>query len=114
DRAVVPAPHGSLVEYLAVRLILERHAIAYVANRALPHGEPLSQVRDAARAAMGVHTGPSTEQRAFVLFQLAQVMGWCADDLFRLDEKQWSKLVAEIEDFPSFERRRTFQQAYER
>src|SRR5690606_1662665 len=37
-----------------------------------------------------------------------------ADDLFRLDEKQWSKLVAEIGDFPSFERRRTFQQAYER
>ncbi len=43
-----PAPAGSLVEFVAVRLILDRLAIAHVAGESLGLRGPLDKVRDAA------------------------------------------------------------------
>ena len=82
---VRPVPPGSLVEFLAVRLLLDRFALAYTAREALGYDGPLSGLRDAIRAGrIESPWPPSVEQRAFLVFQLAQVAGLSADLLYRL------------------------------
>jgi uncharacterized protein YbcC (UPF0753/DUF2309 family) len=114
DRAVIAAPPGTLVEYLAVRLILERHALAEVGRTALRFAGPLNQLRKAAQAVLPRRESASVEKRAFLVFQLAQVMEWTPEELFRASKQDWSRLVREVEAFPSLERRRVFHEAYER
>jgi len=112
DRAVHPIPAGSLVEFLAIRLILDRLALAETARQ----GDirlPLHVWRTAlARADQPAAN--SGEQRAFALFQLAQVLGWTPADLHRQSAAEWTALVREVEAFSSLERRRIFHRAYER
>jgi uncharacterized protein YbcC (UPF0753/DUF2309 family) len=114
DRVAHPAPAGSLIEFLAVRLILERLALDSAAHRLMGYAEPLAELRDAARARSTKHDAPSVEQRAFLVFQLAQVLGWLPADLYRLTKQEWSALVAEVEAFSGLARRRVFHAAYER
>ncbi len=114
DRVVRPVPEGSLTEFLAVRLVLDRLALAYTAREALGFNGPLSALRDSARARAGPPPGPSAEQRAFVVFQLAQVLGWAPGDLYQLGRRAWAALLEEIETFSSLERRRVFHLAFER
>jgi uncharacterized protein YbcC (UPF0753/DUF2309 family) len=117
DRVAHPAPPGSLAEFLAVRLILERFALAHVARETLGFAGPLSEFREAARRAVLPNPdrdAHSVEQRAFLVFQLAQVLGWKPQDLFRMTRPEWSSLVGEMEAFPSLERRRIYHRAYER
>lgn len=111
---VRPAPPGTMIGYLAVQLILERLALAHVANRSLGFKGPLCELRDTVRQRISRHEAVSVDQRAFLVFQLAQVMGWKAEDLYRLPKQQWSLLVQEVESFSSMERRRIFHAAYER
>lgn len=114
DRVPVPVPPGTLVEFLAVRLILERLAIAYVARQTIGYDGPLDELRDVARGMIGRQPTASTEQRAFVVFQLAQVLGWCPPALFRLSNEDWWALVREIEAFQNLDRRYILHQAFER
>jgi hypothetical protein len=114
DRAVQPASAGSLIEFLAVRLVLDRLAAAHVAREALGFAGPLAQVRDAARRAIPERPSFSVDQRAFVVFQLAQVLGWDPLTLWKLAPAGWDQLLREIEAFSGVERRRVFQLAYER
>jgi uncharacterized protein YbcC (UPF0753/DUF2309 family) len=114
DRVVQPAPAGSLVEFLAVRLLLDRWALAYTARHALGYTGPLCRLRHELHKHSRGHEPPSTEQRAFLVFQLAQVLGWAPEDLHRLNQEQWCTLLREIEGFSRLERRRVFHLAYER
>jgi uncharacterized protein YbcC (UPF0753/DUF2309 family) len=114
DRVVHPVPEGSLVEFLAVRLVLDRLALAYTAREALDFAGPLSTLRDAARARADMSSGPSAEQRAFLVFQLAQVLGWAPGDLYQLGRRAWAALLEEVESFSALERRRIFHLAFER
>jgi uncharacterized protein len=114
DRVVRPVPSGSLTEFLAVRLLLDRFALAFAAREALGDYGPLSGLRDAARRRIKPSWPPSVEQRAFLIFQLAQILGLSPDVLLRLNEREWSTLLEEIEVFSSLERRRIFHLAYER
>lgn len=114
DRVARPIPAGSLIEFVAVRLLLDRIALSHVARTELEHRGLLSEVPailagrvGSARATPGIH-------RSFTLFQLAQVMGWSSADLARLAEEQWKELVSEIDSFDELERRRVFHLAYER
>jgi uncharacterized protein YbcC (UPF0753/DUF2309 family) len=111
---VHPAPRGSLVEFLAVRLILDRLALAHVAKEGLGFTGPLCDLRRAARATLSKHETASVDQRAFLVFQLAQVLGWTPQDLYRLSKAEWSGLVKEVEEFSALERRRIYHLAYER
>ena len=113
DRAVHPVPRGSLLELLAIRLILDRFALTYTARTALGYDGPLSGLREAARARIVTHWPPSVEQRAFLIFQLAQVFGLSPDVLCHLDKAGWATILAEIETFSGLERRRIFHLAYE-
>lgn len=114
DRVALPAPQGSLTEFLAVRLLLERVALAHVARQSLDYTGPLTGLRDAARARIKKRDEPSLDQRAFVVFQLAQLLGWSPPALCRLSKAEWTAIASEIEAFDSLERRRMFHHAFER
>jgi uncharacterized protein YbcC (UPF0753/DUF2309 family) len=114
DRAVRPVPEDSLVEFLAIRLLLDRLALEQLAREALDYTGPLRALRTELRKRLGPRHLPSPEQRAFVVFQLAQVLGWSPAELHRLSEGDWATLLEEIETFPGIERRRILHLAYER
>jgi uncharacterized protein YbcC (UPF0753/DUF2309 family) len=114
DRVVFPVPAHSLTEFLAVRLLLDRLALAHVGRDALGYTGPLSGLRDAARRCLQPAWPPSVEQRAFLVFQVAQVLGLSPDILYRLDRREWEELLEEMETFSGVERRRVFHLAYER
>ncbi|MDB5391859.1 MAG: hypothetical protein JWM11_7505 [Planctomycetaceae bacterium] len=114
DSVAHPIPQGSLIDYLAVRLILERCALEHVAHETLEYQGKLSGLRQIARNAGVPNEATSLDQRAFQVFQLAQIQGWFPTDLFQLTQEQWTVLVTEFEAFSSLERRRVFQMAFER
>jgi uncharacterized protein YbcC (UPF0753/DUF2309 family) len=114
DRVAHPIPAGSLTEFLAVRLLLERFALAFAAEESLGYTGPLASLRDELRQRLPAPAKPSEEQRAFVVFQLGQVLGWSPDQLHRRTAEQWSQLVQEIEEFNGIERRRILHLAYEK
>lgn len=112
--AARPAPPGTLQGYLAVRLILERLALRYVAREELSSEVGLRDLRATLRHRMPHPPRVSVEQLAYLVFQLAQVRGWSLNDLYRLSKAGWARLVQEIESFGSLERRRIYHHAYER
>jgi uncharacterized protein YbcC (UPF0753/DUF2309 family) len=114
DRVVHPIPAGSLIEFTAVRLVLDRLALAHAARENLGFAGPLHALRDELRKHIHRPSASSVEQRAFIVFQLAQVLGWTPMELHRMDEASWTRLVGEIEAFSGTERRRVFHLAYER
>lgn len=114
DRVALPAPQGSLTEFLAVRLLLERVALAHVARQSLNYTGPLAGLRDAARARIKKRDESSPDQCAFLVFQLAQLLGWSPPALCRLSKADWAAIASEIEAFDSLERRRMFHHAFER
>ncbi|MGE0608707.1 MAG: DUF2309 domain-containing protein [Pirellulales bacterium] len=115
DRVPQPVVPGTFVEFLAVRLILDRLAVAHVARETLGYRGPISELRDELRARLP-RTSPRDEQaqRAFRVFQLAQLSGWYPQVLARMSPHEWEKLFREIEEFNSVERRRVFHLAFER
>jgi hypothetical protein len=114
DVVVHPVPAGSLTEFLAVRLLLDRLAVAATARGALGFTGPLAGLRADLRRRLGPPQSPSVEQRAVVIFQLAQVLGWTPEVLYQLDPVDWYRLTAEVETFSPLERHRVFHRAYER
>ncbi len=114
DRAVKPVPPGSLVEFLAIRLLLDRFALKFKAHELIDFNGPLAELRSITRVLIKPHWPPSDEQRAFQLFQIAQIMGLSPDLLYRLDRAQWIDLMREIETFSGLERRRIFHLGYEK
>lgn len=114
DRVVHPIPPDSLLEFLAVRLILERLAIRFVAQQELPDDGPFDKLRERLAARTSHREATSPELRAFQVFQLAQVMGWGPRRLLGLSKEDWTALVEELEAFPQIDRRRVFHEALER
>ena len=109
DSVAHPIPGGTLVEFVAVRLLLDRFAVASVANEV-----PLAELRETLRK-----RGPKAEAvplplRVFPIFQLSQLLGWSASELHDLSPADWKHLSDEIAQFGPIERRRVFHQAYER
>lgn len=111
---VHPAPAGTLVEYVAVRLLLERLALARTARDALGDKGELRTLRGRLLSCVNHAPRVSVEQRAFLVFQLAQTLGWKPEELHRQSKTDWANLVEEIESFSELQRRRIYQQAYER
>lgn len=114
DRVANPVPRGSLTEFLAVRLLLDRLALAHIGREVLDYEGPLSGLREFLCRHLPPTAPQSVEQRAFPIFQLAQVLGWTPDELAQLSPGQWETLLHEIEQFDETNRRRVFHLAYER
>ena len=95
-------PSGSLVEFLAARLLLDRLALAEIAREELGFNGPLSGLRAALRDRSGRPTSPTSEQRAFLVFQLAQVLGWPPETLRGLAGRagEQNDTVADTAHFP--------------
>jgi len=106
DSIAHPIPKRSFEEFLAVRLLLDRLAIeeTLAANGSSLQALPKAQSPPR----------PTDDERVYPLFQLAQLFGWTPEQLTKLTPKDWAELYAEVEAFPSLERRRVFQGAYER
>ena len=113
DRVATPTPLGSLYEFVAVRLILERLALTLAARETLRYQEPLSGLRDFLRAKLRPWQPPAPEERAFSIFQLAQLLGWSPGELHAFSAREWDSLVREVEEFTHVERRRMLHLAYE-
>jgi uncharacterized protein len=101
-----PSAPGTLVEFLAVRLLLLTLAKENPATAA--------PVSNTALLLSSRESNADTEQLTFLLFELAQVLGWSPEALLQLDPAQWQELVDEMHDFSDHQRRRVFHAAYER
>jgi len=113
---VHPAPSGTLVEYLAVRLILEQLAISHVArsHSILANDDTLSTLRGTLLNSRKPTGSVRIEQRTLLVFQLAQTCCWKPEELSRLSKPEWSNLICEVESFSELQRRRIYQHAFER
>lgn len=114
DRAPVSAPPASLADLLAVRLILDRRAVRHVARTSAGYDGPLAGLR--AALAGRTPTGPPAGalERAWLLFQVAQVAGLAAPDLEAAGPSGVAEILSEIAAFPPLVRRRLLHRAYER
>ncbi len=113
DWAVHAIPKGSLVGMLAVQLILEKHAIRNL-GREVFDASSIPEILKTARSRMMQPEAMTNERRAFLLFQVAQMLGWTPLELQQLTPPQWRQLSNEVEGFSPLERRRIFHEAYER
>lgn len=112
---VHPAPRGTLNEYLAVRLLLKRVALAHYARELGEDPKDLGGFRRRLWEQMPHKSFRLTpRQRAFMVFQLAQSRGWKPEELTKLHKSEIKILVEEIELFDNVERRRYYHLAYER
>jgi uncharacterized protein YbcC (UPF0753/DUF2309 family) len=110
-----PAPPGTLVEFLAVRLVLDRLAAEHLARQQWGYYGPLADLplaQDAAPA--GAASGTALLRKKMLVFQLAQLRGWTPRELAGLTPAEWNRLLAEVDAFSEWERRRMYQLAYER
>jgi uncharacterized protein YbcC (UPF0753/DUF2309 family) len=114
DRVTIASPPGSLVEFLAIRLILDRLALSFGARGLLKQVGTLEALRVRLNAMIVLRPAVTEEQQAYIVFQLAQILGWAPDRLAQLDKHDWKELSYELNRFSSHERRRIFHLAYER
>ncbi|MDB5307865.1 MAG: hypothetical protein JWO38_2067 [Gemmataceae bacterium] len=114
DRVPTPAPRGTFVEFLAVRLLLERLALTHVARTEMDYRGALRDLRKHLAAQAPPPPAPAVEPRTFLVFRLAQVLGWCPSYLHGMTPAEWAVLLAEVEAFPDLARRTVFHLAYER
>jgi hypothetical protein len=114
DRAVRPIQPGSLMDFLAIRLLLDRLALSATAQEHLDYAGTLATMREDIKHHVPTQRPPSVEQRAFLVFQLAQILGFTPEELHTLSTPEWSRLLEEIDAFSAVERRRIFHLAYER
>jgi uncharacterized protein YbcC (UPF0753/DUF2309 family) len=113
DRVNRGVPEHTLLEFLAVRLILERASVAAVLKCTDPGkvGPAIAAVVSQARQIELTHQGDGL---AYAMYEVAQLQGWRPDRLLLLTPDQWREILAEIDEFDSFERRRIYHLALER
>jgi hypothetical protein len=112
DRFLRGAPAGTLCEFLAMQLLLERWALQRVLQ-AHSAATATTDLRDL-RANHQPTLSRRPEQWAFKLFQLAQALGWDIAGLARLTPRNWERILQELADFGPQRRRQVFHGAYER
>lgn len=114
DWVVHSIPKNSLMGMLAVQLILEKQAIEELGEDAFGDSGSVEQILQLARERVTVPEPMTTERRAFLLFQVAQMLGWTPLELQQLTADQWHELSTQVESFSGIHRRRSFHEAYER
>lgn len=103
DRLSGEAVPADLMDYLAVRLLLERCATAYAQGELNRDPRPKSKDRDTSELAI-----------AFELFQVCQFLGLGPAWVEARSRDEISRIVAAIQSFGEVERRRNLHLAYER
>src|SRR6185503_12586460 len=75
DRVHHAVPRGSLIDFIAVRLLLERTALGAVARASLAYRGELATMRTDLASKIPSTRRNCEKQRAFLVFQLAQLLG---------------------------------------
>ena len=114
DRFARPAQQGTLIEFVAIRLVMERLAIEHLIKHTPHNVRQLNQLRSRLQAAQPQTTADHALERAFIVFRLAQLLNWSPARLTKLSSEQWFELLSEIEQFGPLVRRRIMHRAYER
>jgi uncharacterized protein YbcC (UPF0753/DUF2309 family) len=117
DRVNRAMPAGTLVEYVAIRLILDRLAIRHVAKINTEFSGQTSALRPWINDKLcNRHTNGTTQQQrnAFRLFELAQLLNWKPRSLAQNCPAEWQRIVSELNQFSGVERRQVYHLAYER
>ena len=116
EAPVVP----SILDYLAVLLILDEHAIGWLARERLGFEGPIGAL---VRFAEGLDArgprpdAPAAKERAFRLFRLAQLLGLGPAELLQLGRRGGEALIAAMDalgEQDALTRRRLWQEAFER
>ncbi|HMP79917.1 MAG TPA: Na-translocating system protein MpsB, partial [Pirellulaceae bacterium] len=114
DRVAHGLPPGSLVEFIALRLLLDRLALSHLVSRELGTACDLKRLRSSPLEASSDDQDGRVRCEAFAVFQLAQALGWQPESLFKLPNANWRKLLEEIRLFDEKQRLYVYQLAYER
>ncbi|MEY3175873.1 MAG: hypothetical protein RLZZ436_3787 [Planctomycetota bacterium] len=115
DRVFRASPPGTLLQFLAIRLLLDEYATMEVIRSHF--GRQMTIQQATAKLLPGYQQSRQRNRaahEAFVLFQLAQIHGWGPTVLSRLTPEDWLALHREIRGFDGLERRRLFHLAFER
>jgi hypothetical protein len=99
--------------YLAVRLLFERAALEHAA-RQISFTGPLTDLRAWLRSARPRPSAPTTIERAWPLFHLAQLCGFDASMVARWTASTVAAVEAELDELDVVRQRRILHQAYER
>jgi len=120
DRAPVLALPVRLIDFLALRLVLDRvaaewaaDAVGHPADRDTPGGR-LAGLWTELRDRHPPRRGPGSLARAFLLHQVSQLLGLTAADVRALGDNEVAELEHAIAAFDSVARRRLLHLAYER
>ncbi|MDE2489368.1 MAG: DUF2309 domain-containing protein [Elusimicrobia bacterium] len=105
DRVPARSRPAALMEFLAVRLLLERAALRHaLGSERAPAPGPDARPAPA----------PTPEERAWVLFQIARLCGLTAARIASAPPGETAALETELAAFDDLARRRVLQAAYER
>lgn len=99
--------------YLAVRLLFERAALEHAA-RQLSFDGPLSGLRGWLQDELPRPTAPTTVERAWPLFHVAQLCGLDASIVEQWTDRDVTTLETELQALDGVRRRRILHQAFER
>ncbi|AGC42037.1 hypothetical protein MYSTI_00687 [Myxococcus stipitatus DSM 14675] len=109
------APPARLMDFVAVRLTLERFALLAVARRRLGDSGTLSHLSEATRRALASAPRPERPRgwEGWRFFQWAQLLGLSAMDVMTIPTRERQALLSWLEDFDTRARQRVWQEAYE-
>ena len=113
DRAPFEAVPATLEDFLALRLLLDRVAAEWCAPR-FGHPQDLAGLWTELRDRHPRLPGPGSVARAFLVCQVARLVGLSAHDMRALEENDILRFERAIQSFDDVARRRLFHLAYER
>lgn len=113
DRAPVRAVPARLADFVALRLVMDRVAAQWASGH-FGHAGDLAGLWSELRDRYPPHRGPGSVARAFLLCQVAQLVGLTGADVRGLAEDDLVEFERTIQRFDAVTRRRLFHLAYER
>jgi len=114
DRVFHPAPAGTLVGYVAVRLLLQKYSTRHQSRMAGLTSDLMKlPVELEGMVRRSADRTPQHLRDAYRVFELAQLLGWPPRTLARLRPVEWRMVFRELHDFDGIERRRVYHLAYE-
>jgi hypothetical protein len=110
----VHAPPALLVEFLAVRLMLERFAVGHLARESFAWSGSPAELRPALAARLPPVPPRTALERSWLLYEMAQIHGWREDRIAALSAADVAALLREHDRLDEYQRRRLLHLAYER
>jgi uncharacterized protein YbcC (UPF0753/DUF2309 family) len=115
DRAPVHSPPTRLIDFVALRLVLDLHAARFVAGEAGFDTTSMAQLRRSLEPLSGPsHDVEASLRASLALFQIAKHAGFQVSRILRIESAEAQAIARELEAFDDLRRRRVWHLAYER